>query len=373
MNRDLAMSVPPPTPIGVGGILNALESAVVVVDSSNRIVFLNSRGEQFLSASAGQLFGTPLHTLLPEDSPVFTIIDLVRDVGAAVSEYGLTLESPRINKHFVNVQAGRLGDQPDHVVLAFFERSIADKIERQLTHRNSARSLTAMAAMLAHEVKNPLSGIRGAAQLLEQNSEPEDKTLTRLICDETDRITALVDRMEVFSDQRPLARTAVNIHQVLERVITLARNGFASHVRIREIYDPSLPAVDGDFDQLVQIFLNLVKNAAEATPEKGGEIAIATAYQHSVRFAVPGLSTRTNLPLVVSVQDNGDGIPADLQDHLFDPFVTGKPKGSGLGLALVAKMVDDHGGVIEFDSVPGRTIFKVMLAVAQQPQEENDD
>jgi two-component system nitrogen regulation sensor histidine kinase GlnL len=204
---------------------------------------------------------------------------------------------------------------------------------------------------------------------LEQGVNAEDQQLTRLICDETDRICALVDRMEVFSDQRPLERSPVNAHKVLERVRQIAQNGFARSIRISESYDPSLPHIDGNHDQLVQIFLNLVKNAAEAVDPSNGEIVLKTAYQHSVRFAVPGSNSRTHLPLVISVQDNGDGIPADLQDHLFEAFVTSKPKGSGLGLALVAKMIDDHGGVIEFDSQPGKTIFRVILPMSTEVPE----
>jgi two-component system nitrogen regulation sensor histidine kinase GlnL len=232
-----------------------------------------------------------------------------------------------------------------------------------LTHRNAARSVTAMAAMLAHEVKNPLSGIRGAAQLLEQDADEAGRELTQLICDETDRIVALVDRMEAFSDHRPIERSAVNIHEVLDRVRKVAQSGFARQIRVSEEYDPSLPPVDGNHDLLVQVFLNLVKNAAEAVPHSGGEITIATAYRHGLRLAVQGSGARVHLPLMVSITDNGPGIPEDLREHLFDPFVTTKRNGSGLGLALVAKVIGDHGGVIEFDSQPRRTVFRVFLPV----------
>jgi two-component system nitrogen regulation sensor histidine kinase GlnL len=234
---------------------------------------------------------------------------------------------------------------------------------RQMSHRNAARSMTAMAAMLAHEVKNPLSGIRGAAQLLEQDADPDARELTQLICDETDRIVALVDRMEAFSDHQPIARGAVNIHEVLERVRRIAQTGFARHLRFGEEYDPSLPPVLGNRDLLVQVFLNLVKNAAEASPDPGGEIILTTAYRHGRRLATPAGGERLLVPLMVSVADNGPGIPDDLKAHLFDPFVTTKRNGTGLGLALVAKVIGDHGGTVEFDSQPRRTVFRVFLPV----------
>ena len=243
---------------------------------------------------------------------------------------------------------------------------MADKLDRQLTHRNAARSITAMAAMLAHEVKNPLSGIRGAAQLLEQDADEAGRELTRLICDETDRIVALVDRMEAFSDHRPIEREAANIHEILERVRKLAQSGFARHVRFVEEYDPSLPLVHGNRDLLVQVFLNIVKNAAEAVPGADGEIILTTGYRHGLRLAGPGGAGRRHLPLMVAISDNGPGIPEDMRPYLFDPFVTTKRNGTGLGLALVAKVIGDHGGVIEFDSQPRRTVFRVFLPVVAQ-------
>jgi two-component system, NtrC family, nitrogen regulation sensor histidine kinase GlnL len=352
------------TGIDAAAVLAALPDPVLVVDAAGALVYANGAAEQFFDTSASTLIGAPLVDLLPADSPVFSLIDSVRDSGHSVSEYGVTLETPRLGARVITVQAAPVAENRAEVVVTLQERSIAHKIDRQLTHRNAARSVTAMAAMLAHEVKNPLSGIRGAAQLLEENAAPSDRELTRLICDESDRICALVDRMEVFSDQRPIERASVNIHEVLERVRLVAQTGFARHVRFIEDYDPSLPPVHGNRDLLIQVFLNLVKNAAEAVPAQGGEIHIATAYQQGVRLAVAGSDSRVHVPLVVSIIDNGEGIPEDLRPHLFDPFVTTKHNGTGLGLALVAKVIGDHGGVIEFDSQPRRTVFRVCLPMA---------
>lgn len=372
MSRRLAFlrRKSPPTPPDAVAILNALNSPVLVLDEEGVIQQVNSAVEALFDSGAAHLVGRGFDTILPSDSPVFSLIEQARDTGASVSEHGVTLDSPRTGHRVVNIEVSPMAEIPDWVVVSFHEQSLALKIGAKLTHRNSARSVTAMAAILAHEVKNPLSGIRGAAQLLEQGCSAEDRTLTRLICDEADRIVALVDRMEVFSDKRPIQRNAVNIHSVLEHVRRIAQAGFGRHVRFIETYDPSLPPVFGNRDQLIQVFLNLVKNAAEAAPDESAEIVLTTSFQHSIRLAVPGSDTRLHLPLVVGVQDNGPGIPDDIGQHLFDPFVTTKPTGSGLGLALVAKIIDDHGGVIEFDGQPRRCVFRVLLPVVSDQEPE---
>ncbi len=346
-------------------ILYALPEAVVVVDDENAIIYVNASAESLFQTGGTHMVGEALDTFVPNDSPAFVLLDQCRREHCLFSEYGVELDTPRTGVRSVTLQVAPVSDDLQWVILSIHEHSIAKKIGQQLSHRNVARSVTAMARLLAHEVKNPLSGIRGAAQLLEQTVADEDRTLTRLICDETDRIVTLVDRMDVFSDKPNLIRNPVNIHQVLEHVRRVAENGFAKGIKIVENYDPSLPPVLGDRDQLIQVFLNLIKNAAEACPSEAPEIVLTTNYQHGIRLAVPGGSSRTqHVPLVVQVQDNGGSIPKDLRQNIFDPFVTTKSSGSGLGLSLVAKIIDDHGGIIEFDSQPRKTIFRVMLPVA---------
>ena len=335
----------------------------MVLDGLQRIRLVNPAAEEFFGAGATALYRQGLADVVPYASPLLTLVEQVAERGAVVTEYAVDLGTPRIGTRSVNIQVTPVIEEPGHVVVRLEIHSIASKMDRQLTHRGGARSVVHMAAVLAHEVKNPLSGIRGAAQLLEQDAGADDRELTQLICEETDRICALVDRMEMFSDPRPIECDAVNIHRILEHVRKVAAAGFARHIRFVERYDPSLPPVYGNRDGLVQALLNLVKNAAEAAPGRGGEVTLTTAYRHGLKLAVPGSVDRVRLPLEVSVADNGPGISEDLKPYLFDPFVTNKVNGSGLGLALVAKIIGDHGGVIEADSTPRGALFRIHLPV----------
>ncbi|MFC3225922.1 nitrogen regulation protein NR(II) [Marinibaculum pumilum] len=342
-------------------VLAALPNPILVVSGSGEIRLANPAAEEFFESGAAALARQNLSDLVPFGSPILTMVAKVISDGYSMSEYGVVIGSPKLGERQVNLQLSPIPESPGQVVLQIEQLSVAQKLDRQLTHRGAARSVVGIAAMLAHEVKNPLSGIRGAAQLLELSVPAEERHLTKLICDEADRIVGLVDRMEVFSDERPVEKGPVNIHDVLEHVRKVAQAGFARRVRFVERYDPSLPPVLGARDQLIQVFLNLVKNAAEAVPEDKGEITLSTAYRHGLRLSVPGSRERLRLPLQVCVTDNGPGVPEDLLPYLFDPFVTTKRQGSGLGLAMVAKVIGDHGGVIECDSRPRRTRFEVNL------------
>ena len=341
-------------------VISALPVPVVVLDAQNRFRSANPAAEQFFQLSFGSLAHIELEELVPPDSRLFALVDQVRNQDAPVSDHDLTLDSPRLHRTGVAAHGAPLPEMPGAVVLTLQDGSKAQKLDRQLNFRGAARGASAMAQMLAHEVKNPLSGIRGAAQLLEQNASEDDRELCVLIQDEADRIRDLVERMEMFSD-RPIEQGVVNIHEVLDHVRRIASRGFASHLRIIEDYDPSLPSVWGNRDFLIQIMLNLVKNAAEAVDPQGGEIQLSTAYHHGVRIAIPGSRERVHLPLQVSVRDNGPGIDEDVRATLWEPFVTTKRGGQGLGLAMVAKLVADQGALIECDSRSGRTIFRLSL------------
>ena len=351
--------------LGFGAlILDALPHPVFTIDASGVIESANPAAETFFGTTlVGQRKQT-LTGLLPANSSLLTLIDQVRDDGGAINEYRVDLGLPRLGvERLVDIFVTPLVPQSTTMAIMLRERTIAEKLDRQHAQRGAARSVSAMASMLAHEIKNPLSGIRGAAQLLEAEASDDDRALTRLICDETDRIVKLVDRMKPFSSGPDEERESVNIHVVLDHVKKVSKAGFARHVHFKETYDPSLPPVLGSRDALIQVFLNLAKNAAEAIgPDRSdGEIEFKTSFRPGVRLKVNGSETPVSLPLEFCVRDNGPGITDDMMPRLFDPFVTTKPTGTGLGLALIAKIVGDHGGIVECDSHPGRTTFKVLM------------
>src|ERR1700685_4676074 len=286
-----------PTATAAEAVLNALPHPVIVVAADGKVIEANAAAEAFFEASLALLRRHQLHELVPFGSPLLALVDQVRATGAAVNEYKVDLGTPRNpGDRAVDLHVAPLPEQPKSVVVMLQERSIADKMDRQLTHRGAARSVIALSAMLAHEIKNPLSGIRGAAQLLEQSVGDDDRVLTRLICDEADRIVKLVDRMEVFTDERPIEREPINIHVVLDHVTRLAPSGRRRHIKLIEEYDPSLPPVFANRDQLVQVFLNLIKNAAESIGDNasGGELALTTAFRPGVRLSLPGAKARVS-------------------------------------------------------------------------------
>jgi two-component system nitrogen regulation sensor histidine kinase GlnL len=356
----------PQAPSDAGRILNALPNPVIAVRPDGSIGDANAAAESFFAMSRVSLAQHRLGELVLPGSPIESLVAQVAAGSGAINEYRVDIGLPRGGADIcVDIFVSPLSDSGDGVVVMLQERSITEKMDRQMTHRGAARSVASMASVLAHEIKNPLSGIRGAAQLIEAEATDSDRALTHLICEETDRIVKLVDRMSALSDGRPIDRESVNVHAVMDHVKKIAKAGFARHIRFVETYDPSLPTVLGNRDQLVQVFLNLVKNAAEAIGEarSDGEIELSSAFRPGVRLQVPGSAVPVSLPLEYCVRDNGGGVTADVLPYLFDPFVTSKPAGTGLGLALTAKIIGDHGGTIECESHARRTSFRILMPV----------
>lgn len=362
--------------LGADLLLQSLPSPVLVISADNRIVAANAAAEEFFFVSQSMLKRMGLEDIVPFASPLYTAVARLRATGTTLSEYGVKLGTPRTGgDRSVDVQAGVISEHPGCIILVIQQRSVALAFDRQLNNLQAARSVSGMASMLAHEIKNPLSGIRGAAQLLETNAPHEDRELTQLICSETDRIRKLVDQMEVFSDERPPKLDSLNVHTVLEHVRKIASSGFASHINFVENYDPSLPYISGNRNQLVQVFLNLVKNASEAIDraEAIGKITLSTSYKPGIRMQIPGSKRSVSLPLEIAVYDNGSGISEDVAQHLFDPFVTSKEGGRGLGLALVAKLVRDHGGIVDASTLEDATVFRVLLPISLSEAELSNE
>lgn len=343
-------------------IIESLPTPLIVADDQCHILYMNGAAEDFLMVSRRNLQQCSLYSFFPKAYDVAELIKKVQAKKRAIVEYEVDIFTYNQNIKPVTLYIAPFINNENYITLTLHDYSIIKTIEEKASFYKVSRSVANMAALLAHEIKNPLSGIKGAAQLLENSLNENDQELTTLICDEVERIKNLVDRTGIFYNQT-LQISDVNIYSVLAHVKKIAENGFASSISIKTIYDPSLPLIKADKDLLIQVFINLIKNAAEAigTTRKDGEITLIIGYEPNLVMNISKTKKRVTLPLMVIVRDNGPGIPDSIKQRLFEPFVSSRPNGTGLGLALCGKIINDHGGIIDIHSQKGKTDIKIFL------------
>ena len=348
-------------------VMDVLPFPIVLLDREDSFIWLNHAGEQFFKSSLSILCGTRLDRLIPKDSQIFSLIRRARQSGTSVEDKAITFVGPRIGLKGASLQLAPFSlsnfDEPV-MLMTLQERTGAEQLATQQNFKGAALSMSRMSALLAHEIKNPLAGIKGAAQLLEMELPEAHHELSHMIVSETDRITSLLRRIENMSSDAPVRFETVNIHEVLDHCLKITSASFGRHLDIKRSYDPSLPNIQADREMLVQCFINLFKNASEAT-EVGDSLSLQTSYSLT-RYVTTETSRKLiHLPLQIAITDSGSGVSDDLQAHIFEPFVSNKSGGSGLGLAMVASVIADHGGAIAMHSSPQGSCFTLNLPITQ--------
>jgi len=340
-------------------VLDNLTTAVVVLDSALRVRTINPSAEMLLEVSARSAAGVPIKRLLPFNPGLIEQLRGAQREGRTFTSRGLPLQLAPGRQITVDCSVGAVGGLTGsgHLVIEFSQVDRTLRLVREESLLDQQAASRALLRGLAHEIKNPLGGLRGAAQLLERElADRELREYTRIIIHESDRLRNLVDRMMGLN--QPGRIEPVNMHLVLEHVRKLVSAECNYAINIERDYDPSVPECNGDAEQLIQAVLNIARNAAQAVAS-GGRITLRT---RAVRQFTIG-ATRHRLVLRVDVEDDGPGVPSELQERIFVPMVTGKTTGTGLGLPIAQDIVNRHGGFITFDSEPGRTVFSVYLPV----------
>ena len=343
--------------------LEALPYPVFGLSDAYEFIFVNYAAEVFFERSRHFLLKTKLTEFFLEDSPVFALLRRLSHGMQSVGDQELSLVSPRIGKKLVNLQVAKPSGNSGFIVSVQM-REMADQLRGQSLSKGAALSMSKMTSLLAHEIKNPLAGIKGAAQLIELDANDEQEELAQVIVEEVDRIAELLDRIENVAGSGKLNFASVNVHEILQHVITVTQASFGRHVTINRQFDPSLPSVMADKSLLIQAVMNLLKNACEAC-DGAGVIEVITSYSLKTISSSSAKNKEAYLPLQIDIIDNGKGIPDHLRDILFEPFISDKTDGSGLGLAVVASAIADHQGVVSVNSRSGRTHFQILLPMTQ--------
>lgn len=344
-------------------VIAALQTAVLLIGPDGRIALTNPAAESLLNRSAQYLGGRKLTDIvtMPDGFDLFA--------EGPVAAHGIEIETVRGGRLTVDIESSQMPDRAGWRIVALRGDTLAQRMVSRNQRGSRSRSAVGVAAILAHEIKNPLAGIRGAAQLVEAHLPVEDRRMTRLIRSEVDRITALVDQMEGFTDTRPRDRIAMNVHQIIDDARSIAVSGFGKSLEISDSYDPSLPPVLVHRDSVIQILLNLIKNASETAPPDGKrKVMVTTAYRQGFSVTASSQGRKVPLPIEVCVIDDGPGVPPDMVDAMFEPFVTTKASGRGLGLALADKLTRDTGGILQYgrEGNPEMTVFRLMLPRAAE-------
>ena len=343
-------------------VLDAMPFAVIGLSRRDTVSFVNHAAETLLQRSAPLLRGRPLTDLLPADAPLLDFIGRARREGGVMSARSIRVASPHITPIDLDVSASPDGDDGG-LVLTFLPitRNTQDETNAEVN------AFAQIARMLGHEVKNPLAGIVGAAQLLARQASDEQQPLLSLIREEGARIHRIVDRFTAFETFFSPRTRVTNVHIVLDSVIDLAKASFGANARFELMYDPSLPEIEVDPDHLHEAALNLVKNAVEAVgnANKQARISVATRYRAGFRFAGRD-GPRARGALEISVTDNGPGVPETTVARVFEPFFTTKSGGAGIGLAVVAEIMQAHGGFVVLDNSASGASLRLLFPMTRQ-------
>ncbi len=342
--------------------LDAMPFAVIGLTRREHVSLVNPAAETLLQRSSALVRGRPLTDLLPEDSPLMDFIARARREGGVMSARSIRIASPHIAPVDMDVTASPDGEDGGLVLTLMPVRQVQDESKNA-----EVNAFANVARMLGHEVKNPLAGIVGAAQLLARQARDEQQPLLTLIREEGARITRIVDRFTAFETFFSPRARITNVHIVLDSVIDLAKASFGANTRFDLQYDPSLPEIDVDPDHLHEAALNLVKNAVEAASgvNKQARVSVSTRYRAGFRFAGRD-GPRARGALEISVTDNGPGVPEVSIARVFEPFFTTKAGGAGIGLAVVAEIMQAHGGFVVLDNSATGASLRLLFPIARQ-------